>query len=247
MLLEILKIKKIIEDKKKEIEDRNNKEMTKQRKFYNQKMLDVNVLSFGKDIKKYQREIKSIENNNLYWVAWKNYQNLIFDPKNMKWRIIPICACMPSNKKENIVWITNCKKFIPHIYNYVRSLKGVRSAIISRMGTNTKLHEHRGWACVSNHILRCHLPIIVENEKSGVIVFGEKQYHDTKKYIIFDDSIVHTGFNNSKKDRYVLIIDFVRPENADKGISRVEFTEGITFKNVTDNFNKINRYYGNLK
>lgn len=244
---EINKIKKIIDDKRKEIEDRDNKEMEAQRRFYNQKIIKNDLLKFGKEIEKYQNEIKSIENNNLYWIAWKNYQNLVFDPKNMKWRIIPICACMPSNNPENMIWITNCEKFIPKIYNFVKSLKGVRNAIISRMGTNTKLHMHRGWACVSNHILRSHLPIIIEEEKSGLIVFGKKQYHDVKKYIIFDDSMVHSGFNESKKDRYVLIIDFERPKDADKGISRVEFTQGMTTEDVMVSFNKINKYYENLK
>jgi len=244
---EINKIKTIIDNKRREIEERNKKEMEKMRRFYNQKIIKNDLLKFGKEIEIYQNEIKSIENNNLYWVAWKNYQNLVFDPKNMKWRIIPICACMPSNKPENIIWINNCEKFIPKIYNFVKSLKGVRNAIISRMGTNTKLHVHRGWACVSNHILRCHLPIIIEEEKSGLIVFEEKQYHDVKKYIIFDDSMEHTGFNESKMDRYVLIIDIERPKNADKGVSRVEFTKGMTPDDVMKNFQKINKYYGNLK
>jgi aspartyl/asparaginyl beta-hydroxylase (cupin superfamily) len=154
---------------------------------------------------------------------------------------------MPSNNSENMIWINNCENFIPKIYNFVKSLKGVRNAIISRMGTNTKLHMHRGWACVANHILRSHLPIIIEEGKSGLIVFGKKQYHDVKKYIIFDDSMVHTGFNESKKDRFVLIIDFERPKNADKGVSRVEFTKGMTPEDVMNNFHRINKYYGNLK
>jgi hypothetical protein len=240
-------IKKIINKKRLEIEERNSKEMIKQIKFYDQKIIGNNLLNFGKEIEKYQAEILSIENKSIYWISWEYYKNLIFDPKNMKWRILPICACLPSNKIENMVWITNSEKIIPQIYKYVRSLKGVRSAVISRMGKNVKLHVHQGWECISNYILRCHLPIIVESNKSGLIVGDKLQYHDPKKYILFDDSIEHTGFNNSEKDRYILIIDFERPIKANKGISRIQISKGIYLNDITKKFELINKYYGNLK
>jgi hypothetical protein len=241
------KIKKIIDEKRKEINKRNKIEMDNQKRFYNQKIINNDLLKFGKEIEKYQDEIRTIENLNMFWISWEYYQNLIFDPKNMKWRIIPICSCLPSNELDKIIWITNCEKFIPKIYNFVRSLKGVRSAVISRMGKKVKLHVHQGWANIANHILRSQLPIIVEEKKSGLIVNNEKVYHNPKKYIIFDDSINHTGFNNSEIDRFILIIDFVRPKNIMKGISKIQPPKELDLEVVRGKFRKINEYYGNLK
>tara|TARA_B110001454_G_scaffold218392_2_gene246223 strand:+ start:3512 stop:4258 length:747 start_codon:yes stop_codon:yes gene_type:complete len=244
---EIEKIQKIIDDKRKEIERRNKKQMDNQKRFYNQKIIGNNLLNFGKEIEKYQNEIKTIENKNMFWISWEYYQNLIFDPKNMRWRIIPICSCLPTNKPENMIWITNCERFIPKIYNFVKSLKNVKSAVISRMGKNVKLHLHQGWECIANHILRSHLTIIVEENKSGLIVNNEKKYHNAKEYILFDDSINHTGFNESENDRYILIIDFKRPKEAMKGISKIQPQDGLDLEVVRQKFQKINKYYGNLK
>ena len=242
---EIEKIQKIIDDKRKEIEERNKKQMDNQKRFYNQKNIGNNLLKFAKNIEIYQYEIKTIENINMFWINWEYYQDLILEPKNMKWRIIPICVCLPPNKPGNIMWIKNCERFIPKIYNFVKSLKNVRSAVISRMGKNVKLKDHQGWASISNHILRSHLPIIVESEKSGLIVNEEKVYHDEKKYIIFDDSINHTGFNESETDRFILIIDFQRPKEAMDGISKISGL--LDLVEVKKKFIKINNYYGNLK
>jgi hypothetical protein len=244
-LLEFEKLCAIIDEKKKEIEKKNKIEMDNQKRFYNQKIIGNNLLKFAKDIEIYQYEIRTIEKFNMFWINWEYYQELILEPKDMKWRIIPICACAPSNKPENMMWITNCERFIPNIYNFVKSLKNVRSAIISRMGKNVKLKVHQGWADVANYILRCQLPIIVEKEKSGLIVNGELVYHNPKKYILFDDSMNHTGFNESEKDRFILIVDFKRPKEAMKGISKI--TIDFDLDELKEKFIKINNYYGNLK
>jgi len=244
---EIQKLKNIMEIARKEIKEDKKKQMNNQKRFYNQKIIKNDLLKFSNEIEIYQNEIRTIENLNMFWISWEYYQNLIFDPKNMRWRIIPICSCLPTNKPENMIWITNCERFIPKIYNFVRSLKNVKSAVISRMGKNVKLHVHQGWECIANHILRCQLPIIVEKEKSGLIVNGELVYHNPKEYIIFDDSINHTGFNESENDRYILIIDFKRPKEAMKGISKIQPRDGLDLEVVRQKFQKINKYYGNLK
>jgi len=244
------KVKNIIEKVRLEIEEKNKKQMDNQKRFYNQKIIKNDLLKFRKELITYQNEIRIIQNPrcNIFWISWKYYQNLIFDPKNMRWRIIPICSCLPTNEPENMIWITNCERFIPKIYNFVKSLKNVKSAVISRMGKKVKLHVHQGWECIANHILRCHIPIIVEENKSGLIVNNQKKFHKTNgEYILFDDSINHTGFNESENDRYILIVDFQRPKEAMSGISKVQPPDGLDLEVVRQKFKKINEYYGNLK
>ena len=91
------------------------------------------------------------------------------------------------------------------------------------------------------------MPIIVDNNKSGIIVNKTTKYHKLGKYILFDDSIEHTGFNKSENDRFILIIDFVRPKNSMKGISKIKLPIGLNLNDVNIKFNKINKYYEILK
>ena len=41
------------------------------------------------------------------------------------------------------------------------------------MGESTILADHRGWADLSNYVLRCHLPLQVEKDSSGVLCCNE--------------------------------------------------------------------------
>lgn len=83
-----------------------------------------------------------------------------------------------------------------------------------------KLTPHRGWAALSNHVLRCHVPLeIPEPGTSGVWVRGSKQFHSDGNILVFDDSQLHSGFNFSGKKRCVLIIDLLRPESIPRGVA----------------------------
>ena len=66
----------------------------------------------------------------------------------------------------------------------------------------------------SNHVIRCHIPLIVEENSSGVWCMGKVQFHKLQpkpQILVFDDSKVHLGFNLSPNHyRCVLIVDVVR-------------------------------------
>lgn len=180
--------------------------------------------------------------NNKMWIDWPE-KNLY--GKNMEWKIVPICYCVPSDNINNLIWIDSVEKFIPTIYNFIKSLKNVKTALISRMGENVKLKYHQGWACVSNYVLRCHLPILVDENKSGVIVNMSKRYHVEGDYILFDDSLSHCGFNKSDNSRYVLIIDFDRPIDIKPGISEISASDELT--KLCSFYKKINQLYNSLE
>jgi len=190
--------------------------------FYNFKLTGNNLNNWKLNLNKFQTEIQNI--NPKLLINWPE-KNLY--KKLMEWKIIPICYTMPSNDIKYQIWINSVERFIPNIYNFIKSLKNVRTALISKMGKNVLLKKHRGWADVANHVLRCHLPIIIEENKSGIIVSDIKKYHKLGDAILFDDSLLHTGYNESDKDRYILIIDFVRPKNVPKGVSNIKSSEEL--------------------
>lgn len=183
-----------------------------------------------------------LECNEKIWIDWPE-KGLYSE--GMEWKIVPICYCVPSDNIDNMIWLDSVYKFIPTIYNFVKSLKNVRTALISRMSKNVKLKYHQGWACVANHVLRCHLPILVENNTSGVVVDIYPKHHREGDYILFDDSIRHYGFNNSNFTRYVLIIDFKRPSNIQKGISNVSASDELT--KLCSLYNVVNKLYDSLE
>ena len=189
------------------------------------------------DFKEWQAIVEACKSellqcNPKVWINWPEHH---LYKQGMVWKVLPICYCVPSSDPRNILWITEVEKFIPTIYAFIKSLKNVRTALVSRMGKHVTLAKHQGWACVANHVLRCHLAISVEETKSGVVVRDVVRFHEEGKYILFDDSLMHYGFNKSEAHRYVLIIDFARPPSVQKGVSKIE---------ATDSLRKICAFYG---
>lgn len=207
--------------------------------FFDSNIIDKDFANWSKNINEFQNEVLNC--NKKIWINWPEKE---LYGEDMTWKIIPICFCVPSDDNNNMVWIDQSRKFIPKIYDYIKSLKNVKTALISKMGKNTKLGYHQGWACVANHVLRCHLPILVEENKSGVVVDQHLQYHDLNSYILFDDSIRHYGFNYSENDRYVLIIDFPRPLNIQSGSSDIETSSELL--RLSSSYKIINNVYEKL-
>ena len=163
------------------------------------------------------------------WVDWP--EKLI--DEGMEWKIIPFCAFGK--------WIQKNLDHYPLLGKFLTGISGIKLAGLSRLGPRTTLTPHQGWANHSNHHLRCHYgidvpqgcQIIVYNEKTGL---PQIQSHATGKWIIFDDSKVHTAVNPSNNYRTVLIVDVERPSHVKIG-SAVEgdITELNNFILAIDN------------
>lgn len=91
---------------------------------------------------------------------------------------------------------------LPHI--------GVRapSVLFSRLGPGARIPPHHG---MLNARLICHLPIIVP-PGCGFRVGGETRRWEVGKLLVFDDSVEHEAWNDSDRDRIILIFDVWRPE-----------------------------------
>jgi aspartyl/asparaginyl beta-hydroxylase (cupin superfamily) len=155
------------------------------------------------------------------------------------WKVVPLLYTFPAYDPSKIKWVdANCAQ-CPKTTSILKNLPGVRTALFSRMGANTRLSSHRGWADLANHVLRCHLTLRVPDEPKacGVWVEGEIQHHGPGKLIVFDDSHNHKAFNASRtQDRIVLIFDMLRPEGVLPGVAEKGHTDALD--DFIDNFEK---------
>jgi aspartyl/asparaginyl beta-hydroxylase (cupin superfamily) len=82
-------------------------------------------------------------------------------------------------------------------------------ALFSRLAGNTRIPPHNG---LINTRLICHLPLLVPENCGGLRVGSQVQHWRVGEAYVFDDSIEHEAWNDSDKDRVVLLFDIWRPE-----------------------------------
>ena len=160
----------------------------------------------------------------------------LYKPSNGdEWKVIPFVHTFPANDEAAREWIgPNCTQ-CPKTTEVLKSIPSIRTALYSRMGPDTTLSPHQGWAVLSNHVLRCHLALVApEANASGVGVVTsasdaaeptvETRHHEAGKLMMFDDSRMHFGFNKGETHRCVLIVDVMRPEGVPHGVSNGQTT-----------------------
>jgi aspartyl/asparaginyl beta-hydroxylase (cupin superfamily) len=82
------------------------------------------------------------------------------------------------------------------------------SILFSRLQAGARIPPHTG---VMNARLICHLPLIVP-PGCGFRVGGETRPWREGELLVFDDTVEHEAWNNSDRDRIILIFDVWRPE-----------------------------------
>jgi hypothetical protein len=91
---------------------------------------------------------------------------------------------------------------LPHITTRAPSI------LFSLLRPGARIPPHHG---VLNSRLICHLPLIVP-DRCGFRVGNETRAWEEGKLLVFDDSMEHEAWNDSDRDRVVLIFDVWRPE-----------------------------------
>ena len=94
------------------------------------------------------------------------------------------------------------------------------SVFFSLLRPNTRIPPHSG---MLNTRIICHLPLVVP-DGCGIRVGNETRHWREGELLIFDDSIEHEAWNDSDKNRVVLIFDIWRPELSEaerKGVSTI--------------------------
>jgi len=168
--------------------------------------------------------------NTLRYTPWPESNLYNRQDQNGDWKVVPLLYTFPGNDDSKSKWVeANCKQ-CPHTTQLLKSIPGIRTALFSRMGSNTRLSAHRGWADLANYVLRCHLGLRIPDEPQscGVWVEGEIRHHAPGEIIVFDDSHNHKAFNSSLiEDRIVLIFDMERPKGVAPGVAKKGHTDAL--------------------
>jgi SAM-dependent methyltransferase len=120
-------------------------------------------------------------------------------------------------KKHTIIPIFGYNKWSKYCINFpitvqlVKSIKNIETCCFLKLSKNSRLDKHYGYNPSSNYILRSHLGLSIP-KNCGMWVNGEIKFHQEECWITFDDSKLHTAFNNSNQERYILLIDMKRPD-----------------------------------
>lgn len=91
---------------------------------------------------------------------------------------------------------------MPHITRRAPSI------LFSRLSPGARIPPHTG---VLNTRLICHLPLVVPPD-CGFRVGGQTRQWKEGKLLVFDDTVEHEAWNESDRDRIILIFDVWRPE-----------------------------------
>jgi aspartyl/asparaginyl beta-hydroxylase (cupin superfamily) len=102
-------------------------------------------------------------------------------------------------------------KLLPETWQLFSIIPEVVSVSISRLMPNKEIGAHHG---DTNAIMRCHLGIIIPGTlpQCGFMVENESRNWQQGKLFAFCDARLHWAKNMTHNERYVMIIDVVRPE-----------------------------------
>lgn len=180
------------------------------------------VFPFLAEIKSHWRGIREEMVSAGTWTHWPEF-GLYHPEQGEEWRVAPLLYTIPSDDPTQSTWVPSTRAQCPLTASLLSRIPGIRTALFSRLGPRTTLAPHQGWASLANHVLRCHLALVVpggDEERggppvSGVVVENNICPHVEGQILVFDDSRVHSAFNHSNTEsRVVLIFDVVRPARA---------------------------------
>jgi ubiquinone/menaquinone biosynthesis C-methylase UbiE len=165
--------------------------------------------------------------------SWPFWPERHYASESSEWRVFPLCYTFPAHDASKTVWVDPTCNLCPKTAEILRNISGIRTALFSKLGPKTTLGAHRGWADLSNHILRCHIGLIVPTLSNGkpccaMVVGGDTCYHKEKEILVFDDSKLHYAYNeHDEATRIVLIVDLYRPDHIPRGKAKGGHTEEL--------------------
>eukprot|EP01041_Mallomonas_annulata_P005673 gene5673-11451_t len=169
------------------------------------------------------------------WTPWP--EDHFSDGGHADWKVFPFVHTFPAYDESKQRWIGSTCEHCPRTAALLKQIPNLRTALYSRLGPNTLVSSHRGWADLANHVLRSHCCVnIPGGGLCGLIVDEEECIHKQGDIIIFDDSKYHRAFNKSGEERVVLIVDIVRPSNIPLGSAKGGHTSELDKFNLGSAF-----------
>ena len=105
--------------------------------------------------------------------------------------------------------LENCI-FCPRTADLLRTVPGLTTAGFSRLAPGTRIGRHVGY---TDRVLRLHLALKVP-AGCGLRVGDEIRRWQPGRCFVFDDTIDHEAWNEGDDERLVLLVDFLRSQDA---------------------------------
>ncbi len=102
-------------------------------------------------------------------------------------------------------------KHFPETLKVLSRVEGLVSANFVKLGPGAKVKSHHG---DTNGAVRVHLGLKIPGTlpEIGIRVRDEERSWEEGKLVIFCDAYEHSAWNATGEDRYILLMDVVRPE-----------------------------------
>lgn len=101
-------------------------------------------------------------------------------------------------------------------------------AMFSAMAPRTHITKHNG---PTNKKLRCHLPLVVPQDRCRLRVGSETRIVQEGRCLVFDDSFEHEAWNDDPEDtRIVLIFDVWHPDLHPKEVKFLSFLQNAALR-----------------
>ena len=144
-------------------------------------------------------EYLKIKNKMFPWI-----ETHLYDGKD-SWTVYPIYDWPSASNVEGFT------EKVPLTSKLIKEcLPNHGAAAFSRLRPNSKIAPHQGR---KEGVLRFHLGIDIPDGDCALKCEGKVHHWENGKSFIFDDEKTHEAWNNTDKDRVVLIVDFKREES----------------------------------
>lgn len=99
----------------------------------------------------------------------------------------------------------------PQTIAILNQIPGLVSASFNLLDKHSEINAHVG---ATNAFVRVHLGLHIPGElpEVGFNVKGIERSWEEGKVLIFCDAHEHSGWNHSNQDRYILLLDIIKPE-----------------------------------
>lgn len=132
----------------------------------------------------------------------KSYFNTKMSDDVKKWKTISL-------KWWGLEFYNN-QKYFPKTTTFINSIPNLVSASFNLLEAQGRILPHCG---DTNGIYRCHLGLIIPSTlpECGFRVETEKKSWKRGEWLIFIDAKEHEAWNNTEQDRYIFVVDIIRP------------------------------------
>jgi beta-hydroxylase len=116
-------------------------------------------------------------------------------------------------KRFHLKWygdpLPSARMLCPQTVDLLNAVPSINAALFALLPAGAKLGEHRDPFAGS---LRFHLGLVTPNsDKCCIVVDGTQHAWRDGESVIFDETFIHSAFNNTESDRIILFCDVTRP------------------------------------